>query len=163
MPRSIGGRRRVYSDKFKASAVLMVEAAGYPDDEYALKRVSKEQHIPLETLKGWVKRGIKYGKVDEATQKDIDELMEETRTELTELFENSVRAALREMATKIEDASYRDLAWVAAVHTDKLNVLNGKPTQNIQQGITFERKGITTLPEHPTPGTVNGTGAEETL
>lgn len=39
-----------YDDEFRASAVLMLEAAGYPDTEGALARVSELLGVPARIL-----------------------------------------------------------------------------------------------------------------
>jgi transposase-like protein len=155
-----GGHYKKYSDKQKAAAILMVEAAGYPDTLGAIDRVSKEQKIPQRTLYRWVTQGVHSSDPEAAAS--MAETMEETRQELVELIENTVRKALKSMAeADVRDgATYRDFAWAAAVLIDKLQVLNGQPSQHIQQAITFERKGITTLPEHLTSITVEGAGGE---
>jgi hypothetical protein len=46
-------KRKVYSDKFKASAVLMLEAAGYPDRQEALTTVSEHLVMSAKTLASW--------------------------------------------------------------------------------------------------------------
>jgi hypothetical protein len=155
-----GVYHRKYSDKQKAGAILLVQAAGYPDTVGAINRVSKEQKIPQRSLYRWVTQGVHSSDPEAAAS--MAETMEETRQELVELIENTVRKALKSMAeADVRDgATYRDFAWAAAVLIDKLQVLNGQPSQHIQQAITFERKGITTLPEHLTSITVEGAGGE---
>ena len=157
----MGRAYRTYTDKFKASAVLMVEAAGYPHTYGAIERVSREQGIAPQTLKNWVVNGIRYG--DKETAAEVEELMEETRSELKDLLDNAIRAALAGMKIKIEDASYKDLSLTVAIFTDKLQLLNDKPTQNVQQAISFRREGISTIPQHLTSGTIEGVAGEEEI
>ena len=150
-----------YTDKFRASAVLLAEAAGYPNTEGAISRTARKLQVPVPTLRGWVRQGIKYGA--EEIAEEVEELMEETRTELTDLFEKEIRAIAVSMDTARLDASYRDLGIVLGILTDKRQLLNDKPTQNVQQAISFERRGITTLPEYITSGAIEGPVGEEEI
>jgi hypothetical protein len=137
----------------------MAEAAGYPNTPGAIERVAKEQHIGRTTLLGWVKQGIKYGNHED----EVTELVEETRGELVELFDTEIRSVFAAMKVVRADATYRDLAIAAGIFTEKIRLLNDKPTSNVQQAITFERRGISTLPEHLTPGATEGITGSETV
>jgi hypothetical protein len=155
-----GGHYKKYTDKQKEGAIWFAVAAGYPDTVGAINRASKELKMPQRTLYRWVTEGVHSSDPEAAAS--MAEIREETRKELVELIDNSIRQALANMSNAdVQDgATYRDFAWAAAVLIDKLQVLNGQPSQHIQQAITFERKGITTLPEHLTSITVEGAGGE---
>ena len=45
--------RRQYDDKFRASAVVMLEAAGYPNKDGALATTAKHLGVPHNTLRNW--------------------------------------------------------------------------------------------------------------
>lgn len=130
------GRRRVYTDKQKQGAVLMVEAAGYPHTVGALNRAARETGIAKQTLSDWVKRGIK--KVDEAGKQELEVLMEETRSELTELFDHEIREIFKAMKTTRGEATYKDLTIAAGIITDKLRLLSGESTASVKQDQTQE-------------------------
>jgi transposase-like protein len=56
-------QRRRYNDDFRASATLMLEAAGYPGRDGALSQVSGHLSVPRSTLRGWftgAKKGSTY-------------------------------------------------------------------------------------------------------
>lgn len=111
--------RRRYDDKFRASAVVMLEAAGYPDRKGALEQVAKACGVPHNTLHGWYR----------ATRNPPpSKLRQEKRLELTDLLKNELAAAFGQMPNVRPDASYRDLGTVAAIFIDKLQLLEGKPT-----------------------------------
>ena len=139
----------------------MLEAAGYPHVPGALGRVEKETNVSRATLRDWHMRGIHYG--NENTTAQVEVLMETTRKDMKELLDQAVRNALDKMETKIEEASYKDLSLTVAIFTDKLQLLNDKPTQNIQQGISFVRSGISTLPEYPAPLAITSVAGDEEI
>lgn len=150
-----------YSDADKAAFVVMLEAAGYPHVPGALAKVEKETGVGDSTLAGWFRQGIHYG--NENTTAQVEVLVESTRKDMKELLEEKIRRAMRQMDIKEEDASYKDLSLTAAIFIDKLQLLNDKPTQNIQQGISFVRQGISTLPEHLAPLAIESTQREEEI
>lgn len=160
------GRRRPYkkySDADKAAFVVMLEAAGYPHVPGALERVVKETNVSRATLRDWHTKGIHYG--NENTTAQVEVLMDRTRLTMTELLDNAVRNALDKMEEKLENEpeniSYKDLSLTVAIFTDKLQLLNDKPTQNIQQGISFVRSGISTLREFPAPLAIESVAGDE--
>lgn len=160
MPRTNFTKRK-YTDKFKAGAIELLKAAGYPQRTSAAEEVARHLKMPVRTLKKWRFDGIHYG--DRVAERGMEELQEQTRQELTDLFEMTIRSALEDMKLKQEDATYRDLAWAAAVFLDKVRLMNDKPTQNVQQAITFERRGISTLSESTAPVSTPSTTGSETV
>ena len=64
---------RRYDDEFQASAVLMLEAAGYPADKYAIGRVAGRLKMPQSTLRKWFNnsRIQPHTKVREKKRRDI--------------------------------------------------------------------------------------------
>jgi len=111
--------RRRYDDKFRASAVVMLEAAGYPDKKGALEQTAKACKAPESTLRGWY---------SEAHNPPPAKLRAEKRLELTDLLKNELGSIFKAMPNARPDASYRDLGTVAAIFIDKLQLLEGKPT-----------------------------------
>lgn len=132
-----------YDDKFRASAVVMLQAAGWPEREGALSQVAKHLDVPAMTLGRWAKG---------ESNPPPNEIVDEKRVELSDLLEKALRAALGSLSYKLEEASYRDTATAIGIFTDKLQLLNDKPTQNVNAQIAFVRSGVSTLPEHLAPG-----------
>ena len=122
-------KRRRYDDKFRASAVVMLEAAGYPDREGALSQVAKAVDVPLPTLHRWAR-----GK----NNPPPSDVVNEKRKELRELLDDEIRAALGEMSQARGEASYRDLGTVTGILFDKIQLIDGKPT-----GITQDVSNLT--------------------
>jgi|CXWK01.1.fsa_nt_gi transposase-like protein len=112
-------KRRRYDDEFRASAVLMLEAAGYPDREGALSHVSKHLGVSRSTLRGWIDGTLNPPPADIRHKKGLD-LVAAIQEELTAIF-----PAMRE---RREDATYRELTTAAGILIDKLQLLTGKPT-----------------------------------
>ena len=123
--------RKRYDDKFRASAVVMLEAQGYPDKKGALSKVSKHLGVPESTLHGWAR----------AKHNDPpSELRSEKRGELTALIENEIYNVLNAMPDAIPDASYRDLATGLGILIDKKQLLDGKATEIIDDLRTNEER-----------------------
>lgn len=115
-------KRRRYSDKFRASAVVMLEAAGYPDRKGALMEVADHLHVPAMTISRWFKA---------ANNPPPHELVTEKRLDLRGMLETELNAIFNHMATSREEASYRDVGTVAGIILDKLFILNNQPTERI--------------------------------
>ena len=113
-------KRKRYDDKFRASAVVMLEAAGYPDKAGALASTAKHLGVPHNTLRNW------FHGVHNPAPSDI---RQEKRGELSDLLRNEIDAALGAMDGARPDASYRDLGTVTGILIDKLQLITGKPTE----------------------------------
>lgn len=113
-------KKGVYDDKFRSSAVIMLEAAGYPNQKGALERTAKGLGIHARTLSRWF---------NGEQNPPPDRMVNEKRLELTDLLRNELEAAFGQMPNARPDASYRDLGTVAAIFIDKLQLLTGKPTE----------------------------------
>lgn len=105
-----------YTDKFRASCVVMAEAAGYPENEGALTLVARKNRIPLMTLSRWV-RGVNNPPFN------VDVI--EQRATLTGLLD-SIAHQYAEHALDgelIDSTSARDSAVVMGIAIDKLRIL----------------------------------------
>lgn len=125
--------RKTYTDKARANAVLMLEAAGYKGDREtntpgALARVSKHLGIPVPTLSRWFRQ---------VNNPPPTELVTEKRLDLLELIEGELQAIFQEMPTARPDADYRTLGTVAGILADKRQLLSGGATQNQDIHIRF--------------------------
>lgn len=111
--------RRRYDDKFRASAVVMLEAAGYPDKKGALEQTAKHLAVPNTTLHGWF---------NATRNPPPTELRTEKRGEIADIIRAEIYAAFSAAPDARPEASYRDLITGAAILVDKLQLLEGKPT-----------------------------------
>lgn len=119
-------KRKAYSDKFKAGALIMLESEGYPQDRYAMQRVAKRLNVPNRTLRQWA-----YTQNGE----EFAELCQEQKKSLTTLIEDEIRAAFEALGMARPEAGYRDLTTSIAIFIDKMQLLSGKPTERSQQQI----------------------------
>lgn len=119
-----------YTDVFRASAVLMLEAAGYTGNgggrKGALMTVAKELKMPHSTLRGWYLREKNPPPAELKREKKIDFVV---------ALEQELGHILNEMGIKRQDATYSQLATAAGIFFDKRQLLTGGPTENIDQRI----------------------------
>jgi hypothetical protein len=134
----------------------MLQAAGWPDRVGALAQVAKHLGMTDEgrTLSRWAKG---------EQNPPPDQVVGEKRAELSELLDRALRDAIKSLPDKLDEASYRDTATAIGIFFDKQQLINGQPTQHVQQsGVTFARVGVTTIPQHLAPGaasSIDGTEA----
>jgi hypothetical protein len=112
-------RQPKYDDKYRASAVIMLEAQGYPTVKGALQAVSNHLKVPLTTLNRWY-----HGK----NNPPPSELVTEKRIEFKDAIKQELQEILGAMPNAREDASYKDLATSFGIMLDKLQLLENKPT-----------------------------------
>ena len=111
-----------YTDDVRASAVIMLEAEGYPERKGALASVAKYLKIPAMTLHRWF-----HAKQNPPP----NALVTIKKEQIIEMLKQEVYAALQEMPNARPDADYKELATAAAILTDKWQLLDGKPTERI--------------------------------
>jgi hypothetical protein len=113
-------KRPSYDDKFRASAVVMLQANGYPTQRGALEYTAKHLHVPARTLSRWF-NGEQNPPPDQEVSKKASDIKSMINSELDAIF-----AA---MATVRPEATYRDLGTVAGILFDKKQLIEGKPTE----------------------------------
>lgn len=118
-------KRRSYDDKFRADAVVTLQAAGYPDTPGVLARISKELGVPAWTLSRWAK-----GQQNPPPH----QLVAEKKEDMAELFEIAALRYLKHASNEdiIKTTSARDAMMNAAVAVDKMRLLRGLPTEIIE-------------------------------
>lgn len=122
---------KAYSDEFVAGAILMLEAAGYGEQPpRGLLAVSKNLKVPENTLRRWFRGSRNTPPAKVVTHKRID-FREAIRDELNAIFDAASNVR--------EEASYRDLMVAAGIMVDKMQLLEGKPT---------ERSEVVNIGEH---------------
>lgn len=123
-----------YSDKFRANAVVMLEAAGYKGDREqnrpgALAQVSKHLSVPQATLGRWFRQ---------EQNPPPTEMVTEKRGDLVALIDTEIRAIFGEMPNARPDADYRALGTVAGILVDKMQLLTGGATENVSFNVTLK-------------------------
>lgn len=117
----MAGKRKSYDDKFRASAVVMLQAAGYPDKKGALTYVAEHLKVPAMTISRWF---------NSRQNAPPNELVTEKKAELADLFEDAARAYLQHAVNPlvIEEVPGQAAMTAAAIATDKMQLLRGLPT-----------------------------------
>ena len=113
---------RRYTDDERATFVVMLESAGYPDKKGALELTSSKLKIPRSTLRGWF---IEYRNPPPA------KLRQEKRKDLADIFETIAYDMLDHAGDPIIIGEMDGKAAViaAATATDKMRLLRGLPTE----------------------------------
>lgn len=111
--------RRRYDDKFRASAVVMLEAAGYPGKEGALMEVSRHLGMPHNTLRNW------YHAERNPPPSD---LRQDKKRDLAIELEDIAYMLVKAIPGKIEEATLQQTATSMAIAIDKMQLLRGQPT-----------------------------------
>jgi len=115
--------RRRYDDKFRASAVVMLDAQGYPKKKGALAAVARHLNVPNTTLHGWYQQKHNPAPTELRTEKKGD---------LVAMLQTEIANALLEAPQARPEANYRDLITGAAIMIDKLQLLTGNPTDRTE-------------------------------
>lgn len=142
-----------YTEEYRASAILMAEANGYPNQKGAVARAAKYLKIPERTLARWL-TGASNPPPDKTVSIKKDEIIEALKAE--------VQAALNEMPNARKDADYKELATTAAILIDKWQLLDGKATERKEltgkDGGAIETKTtiLSELSDEQLDGIING-------
>lgn len=118
-------KRRSYDDKFRAGAVVTLQAAGYPNTPGALTRIANELKVQPRTLSRWF---------NGEQNPPPDQMVTEKKEDMADLFEIAAFKYLKFASSDdvIESASARDAMMNAAVATDKMRLLRGLPTEIVE-------------------------------
>jgi transposase-like protein len=112
--------KRSYSDREKAAALLAVEA-----NRFNFAQTARDTGIPDRTLRDWFEQRCGFNE-------DIARIRDEQREPLADAFERIARKCTQRLlnSTLIEDCkSPVQVGTVAAIATDKAQLLRGKATQ----------------------------------
>lgn len=114
--------QRRYNDEERASFVVMLEAAGYPNTPGALKRVAANAGVHENVLRRWWKGTSNPAPTTIVSRKKVD-LSKAIRNELALIFDR--------MNVTRDEATYRDVTIAMGILVEKLQLIEGKPTQNV--------------------------------
>lgn len=117
-----------YSDDFRAKAVALLTANGYPSKKGAMTKTAASLDIPHATLSRWA---------NEVQNPPPPELVREKKVELKELLQIELSKTIEAMDGKRGEALYSSLSWTMAVLTDKLILLDGGDTSRVDNKITI--------------------------
>jgi hypothetical protein len=129
-------KRRRYTDEFRASAVLMLEAAGYPGTEGALTRVSSHLGVPHPTLIRWF-RG--------SNNPPPYELVQEKRVDFIQQLQAIKGMVADKIIERIEDYEPRDLTGLLKISAELSQLMDGKPTAINEERASDARSKLSDL------------------
>lgn len=115
MPRA----RRRYTDEQRVTALAVLQS-----NDGNLSRTSRETGISITTIRNW----------RDNPNPDLAELGNQKKAALSELWEDVARAYIQRAleATVITGSGGQTAITVAAIATDKMQLLTGNPTENIR-------------------------------
>lgn len=112
-----------YNDEFRAQAIVMLEAAGWPDSKGAIMRVARQLGIKHQTLSRWSR----------AEQNPPPHKVVRIKTfDLRQAVRDELQAILLEMPDARPDADFKELATAFGILVDKLQLLDGKATERVE-------------------------------
>jgi transposase-like protein len=113
--------RRTYDDKFRASAVVMLEAAGYPDTKGALTKVANHLKVPARTLSRWFNK---------ENNPPPDDVVKVKKGQMIEQLENLAYKLIAAIHKEIDEngAPVRESSTALGIVIDKRQLLMGGAT-----------------------------------
>lgn len=114
-------RQPKYTDKFRASAVVMLMAAGWPEVKGAQSKVANHLGVPRQTLVKWARK---------EQNPPPPQLVQEKKRNMIELLEEMRYLLLDEAREAIPDAPLNHLLTGYGILTDKQRLLTGESTDN---------------------------------
>lgn len=144
-------KRPTYTDEFRASAVLMLEAAGWPEVEGALARTARHLGIPAMTISRWAK-GVQ--------NPPPNQTVTDQKESMLDILDYVMRGMGRELKRRIDDGEVSDVALTQVATTmgisiDKSRLLLGQSTENndtvLRIVYTNDWRAPTALPEADAP------------
>jgi hypothetical protein len=111
-----------YDDEFRASAIVMLQAAGYPKSLGALSSVARKLKVPDRTLSRWFngENNPPPGKLVNIKKGDMANALEEVAWMLLDSMADS---------EAIADAPLQQRATAYGIAVDKMRLLRGLPTE----------------------------------
>lgn len=125
-----------YTDAQRAEFIALLIAEGYTGDENtakgALKKVAEATGMHPRTLRRWFK---------EEQNPAPDDLVRQKKTALADLWEALAYSALENIGVDdIKKLDAKGRATIAAIATDKAQLLKGDPTENANVKIEVVRR-----------------------
>ena len=123
-------KRKRYNDEERAGAVLMLQAAGYPEQKGAMARVARHTNITTRTLRRWW-LGTSNPIPDNIVARNKKTILDKLDT-VAHMILDSV-----DLET-VDEAELRERMVALGIVLDKNQLLSGGPTQNVNQQILMK-------------------------
>ena len=124
-----GEHKNKFTDEEKASAVLMLEVAGYPNRKGALAQTERETGIHESTLRTWY-NGTHGAPPANIYAKKKDDLRDKLQSAANKLVDHLIEIS--------DMGDTRETATALGIVIDKLQLISGEPTENTNQHVVIE-------------------------
>lgn len=111
-----------YSDDFRATAVLMLRANGYPERRGALMETANHLGVSHSLLGRWYRHHVTPAPSKVAQIKMAD---------IIEMLRSEIIRAIQTLPEALPDADYLDIGKVTGILIDKLQLLSGEATERV--------------------------------
>lgn len=111
-----------YSDEFRAGAILMLRAAGYPERRGALMETASHLGISHQLLGRWFRH---------ESNPPPQKIVQIKNSDIIEMLKRELARAIEAMPHALPDADYLDIGKVIGITIDKLQLLQGEATERI--------------------------------
>ena len=147
---------RKFTEDEIAMFLLQLEVLNYPENEHALSEVVKRKGAPSRpTLRRWWKQ---------KNQPHIDKLVQHKKRDFVEELKNLLGLHIDAAVEAVKGSEdIRAIDTGIGILVDKLQLLQGEPTERTDRRIIIERTGISTIPEHLARRPIGSNGEAEPL
>lgn len=116
----------------------MLEAAGYPENAFRLEEIASALKVPSRTLRRWFNR---------EHNPPPDEVVRESKRELVDILEEVALKYLTHAldGDVIDEATGNSAVTAAAIAIDKMRLLQGQSTGNMNVTINDAREKLASL------------------
>lgn len=124
-------KRAQYDDEFRASAKVMLEAAGYPGTPGALIKVARHLKVPERTLSRWFKG---------ENNPPPDKLVRLKKGNMADALEDIAWRLVRHVKDPevISEMTGQQAATSIGILIDKIRLLRDEPTENAKHTIILK-------------------------
>lgn len=111
-----------YSDDYRASAILMLRASGYPERRGALMEVANHLGISHQVLGRWFRR---------ESNPPPQKIVQIKKGDIVSMLKQQLVQAINALPDALPDADYFDIGRVVGILIDKMQLLDGEATERV--------------------------------
>ena len=111
-----------YDDKFRAGALVMLEAAGYPENEHKLTEVAHHLNVPYQTLRRWYK-----GESNPVAH----EIVQQEKKDLAQRLEDTAHKLLDSICGNLDNGNIQQQSVSLGILIEKMQLLRNEPTERV--------------------------------
>ena len=111
-----------YSDEYRASAVIMLQAAGYPERRGALMETANHLGVSHSLIRRWYQH---------AQNPPPSKMVQIKNEDIVRMLKEQLQRAVQEAPNALPDAPYFDIMRSIGILIDKLQLLEGEATERL--------------------------------